>query len=95
MGNTFASLNAIELLLVLGTVEVDNIKDVWQHEVLPKFYDCSVEYIRGVCLCRKDMDKSETKQLVLQLQEIKVEYHQAVQPPDVPIFTLNDFEFQD
>ena len=91
----FASLNAIELLLVLGTVEVNNIKDVWQHEVLPKFYDCSVEYIRGVCLCRKDMDKSETKQLVLQLQEIKVEYHQAVQPPDVPIFTLNDFEFQD
>ncbi|RCK55189.1 Exocyst complex component SEC6 [Candida viswanathii] len=91
----FSSLLAIEMLQELGTCEVNNIQEAWQHEVLPKFYDCSIEYVRGICLCRKDMDKSQVKRLLPVLQDIKSEYHKQVEPPEIPIFTLNDFEFQD
>ncbi|KAK6880861.1 Exocyst complex component SEC6 [Candida tropicalis] len=91
----FSSLLAIEMLQELGTCEVDNIQEAWQHMVLPKFYDCSIEYIRGICLCRKDMDKHAVKRLLPVLQDIKIDYHQKVEPPEIPIFTLNDFEFQD
>ncbi|EMG45308.1 SEC6 Exocyst complex component SEC6 [Candida maltosa Xu316] len=91
----FSSLHAIEMLAELGTCDPNSIQEAWQHMVLPKFYDCSVQYIRGVCLCRKDMDKSQVKRLVPVLQEIKTEYHKQVEPPQTTIFTLNDFQFQD
>lgn len=49
----FSSLLAIEMLQELGTCEVDNIQEAWQHMVLPKFYDCSIEYIRGFVYVEK------------------------------------------
>ncbi|KAI3402586.2 SEC6 [Candida oxycetoniae] len=90
-----SSLTAIELLADLGTCEnpMENIPEQWKEFVLPVFYDCSLDYIKGVVLCRKDMSKSQWKTLEPILIEIKDDYHKKMEPPQVPVLTLDGFEF--
>ncbi|CAK9437774.1 uncharacterized protein LODBEIA_P21520 [Lodderomyces beijingensis] len=92
-----SSLTAIELLADLGTCEdpMHNIPEQFREFVLPVFYNCSLDYIKGVVLCRKDMGKSQWKIMEPVLVEIKNEYHKNVEPPAVPILTLDGFEFAD
>lgn len=89
------SLRAIEFLADLGTCEdpMNFIPQLWENEILASFYYCSVEYVRGICLCRKDMDKSSTNRLVEQLESIQNEYHKNVPVPTELTSTLNDFSF--
>ncbi|KAK6458662.1 exocyst complex subunit [Scheffersomyces xylosifermentans] len=89
------SLRAIEYLGDLGTCDdpLTTIPEMWEHEILSSFYYCSVEYVRGVCLCRKDMDKTQINQLIPQLIAIQKNYHATVDPPIMPTGTLNDFYF--
>lgn len=89
------SLRAIEFLGDLGTCEAPliTIPQIWENEVLPAFHNCSIEYIRGICLCRKDMDKSQVAQLVTHLERIKERFNEDVEPMAVPTMTLNEFSF--
>lgn len=89
------SLRAIEFLGDLGTCEepMNVIPQIWSNEVLPSFYFCSVEYIRGICSCRKDMDKTQINTLVRECENIKKEYHESTPPPTTIIGTLNEFYY--
>lgn len=89
------SLRAIEFLGDLATCEdpMNFIPQMWENEILGSFYYCSVEYIRGICLCRKDMDKTMVSKLIPILEDIQVLYHANVQPPPQMTGTLNDFYF--
>lgn len=89
------SLRAIEFLGDLGTCEnpLEFIPQMWENEILGSFYYCSIEYIRGVCLCRKDMDRNQVNLLVNQLVKIQKTYHEQVDPPAMITGTLNDFYY--
>lgn len=91
----FNSLRALEFLGDLGTCEnpSQTIPPFWENEILPAFYYCSVEYVRGVCLCRKDMDKSQVNALIEVLQNQQREFHERLEPPETVVGTLNDFFF--
>ncbi|KAK6464440.1 exocyst complex subunit [Scheffersomyces coipomensis] len=91
------SLQAIELLGDLGMCDepMTIIPQIWEHDILPLFYYCPIEYVRGLCLCRKDMDKRQVNQLCEQLEIIQKDYQSKVEPPSMPIATLNDFTFKD
>ena len=90
------TLRALEYLGDLGTCEnpMKIIPEIWEHEILSIFPNCSVEYVRGVCLCRKDMDKAQVNELIGVLEQIKKEYHASVPPPDTSNTFLNDFGFK-
>lgn len=87
------SLRAIEFLGDLATCEdpMIFIPQMWENEILGSFYFCSVEYVRGICLCRKDMDKNQVNTLVRQLEDIAKEYHENVPVPSQLTGTLNEF----
>ncbi|CUM63643.1 uncharacterized protein PRCAT00001225001 [Priceomyces carsonii] len=89
------SLRAIEFLGDLATCDdpLDFIPQMWENEILGSFYYCSVEYIRGICLCRKDMDKSTTNEVISHLITIQEDYHKSIEPPSLPTGTLNDFYY--
>lgn len=89
------SLTAIEFLNDLATCEnpMDFIPQMWENEILALFYYCSVEYVRGICLCRKDLDKNEINLLVNLLVKIQKQYHERVPLPTMITGTLNDFHF--
>lgn len=89
------SLRAIEFLGDLGTCEnpMEFIPEMWENEILGSFYFCSVEYVRGVLLCRKDMEKAEVNLLINQLVKIQKMYHEEVNPPVMMTGTLNEFYF--
>ncbi|CAI5758840.1 unnamed protein product [Candida verbasci] len=91
----FYSLKAIELLDNLGTCQdpLNIAPQIWQHEVLPEFYYSSIDYVIGVLSCRKDIDKSDIKQLRPKLQAIQDEYYKEVESPETPILTLSDFTY--
>lgn len=88
----FNSLRALEFLGDLGTCEnpMQTIPQLWENEILPAFYYCSVEYVRGVCLCRKDMDKGKVEELMDVLVDIQRGFQANVEPPEIVIGTLND-----
>lgn len=89
------SLRAIEFLGELATCEnpMIAIPDLWEHEILNTFHYCSVEYVRGICLCRKDMDKVQVNELIGKLEIIKAEFHNNVPQLQQVIGTLNDFYY--
>lgn len=89
------SLSAIEFLGGLATCEnpLENIPYIWEHEVLDIFYYCSVEYVRGIVLCRKDVDAKVVPALIEKLVQIQNDYHNAVEPPAMTVATLNNFKF--
>ncbi len=89
------SLRAIEFLGDLATCEdpMNFIPQMWENEILGSFYYCLVEYIRGICLCRKDMDKSQVNKLIPVLEEIQAQYHSSVSPSPQVTGTLTDFYF--
>lgn len=89
------SLRAIEYLGDLATCEnpMEFIPQMWENEILASFHYCSVEYIRGICLCRKDMDKNEVNLLINQLTKIQKNYHIDVQPKGMIAGTLNEFYY--
>ncbi|KAG7195484.1 SNARE-binding exocyst subunit S6 [Scheffersomyces spartinae] len=90
-----SSLRAIEFLGDLGTCEAPliTIPQIWENEVLPAFHNCSIEYIRGVCMCRKDMDKTQVALLITHLERIQERFNQDVEPLEIPTMTLNEFSF--
>lgn len=92
-----STLRAIEYLGDLGTCEnpSQTIPEIWEHEILSSFYYCSVEYVRGVCLCRKDMDRAQVNELMGVLERIQREYHALVEPPATGTLFLNEFKFKD
>ncbi|EGV66416.1 Sec6-domain-containing protein [Yamadazyma tenuis ATCC 10573] len=91
------SLRAIEFLGDLGTCDnpMEFIPQMWENEILGSFYNCSVEYVRGICQCRKDMDKNEINLLVNQLVKTQKSYHDQVEPPASTqvVRTLDDFRY--
>lgn len=89
------SLRAIEFLGDLATCDdpLNFIPQMWENEILGSFYFCSVEYIRGICLCRKDMDKAQVNILIPVLEDIQRTYHANVTPPPQITGTLNEFYY--
>lgn len=89
------SLRAIEMLGELATCEdpLNVIPQMWENEILVAFYDCSVEYVRGICLCRKDMDKAMVNTLVGELEQIKIKFQEEVEEPAIVPGTLRDFTY--
>lgn len=89
------SLRAIEFLGDLAVCEdpIGTIPQIWENEILSSFYYCSVEYVRGICMCRKDMDPKLVNLLVNQLVEVQRNYHASVEPPAMITGTLNDFYY--
>lgn len=89
------SLTALELLTTLATVEdpLTEIPKIWEHEILDTYYYCSVEYVRGILLCRKDVEAKAVPPLMEKLAEIQREYHQQVDPPEAAVSTLNNFTY--
>lgn len=86
-------LRAIEYLGEIGTCPnpLEFIPAMWENEILAHFYLCSVEYVRGICMCRKDMDKSQVNTLVTKLEDIQRDYHLKVEPPEFTLGTLTEF----
>lgn len=89
------SLTALEMLTTLATMEnpFEYIPQMWEEEILEAYYDCSVEYVRGILLCRKDIDSKMVPALIEELEERKRKYHATVEPPLSPLVTLNGFTF--
>lgn len=89
------SLTALELLTTLATVEnpMVEIPQIWEHEILATYYNCSVEYVRGILLCRKDVDLKAVPPLMDKLVEIQNIYQQQVDPPEMTVATLNNFSY--
>lgn len=90
------SLTALELLTTLATVEnpISEIPQIWEHEILTTYYNCSVEYVRGILLCRKDMDLKAIPPLMEKLEEIKKRYHDLIDPPELGVSTLSNFTYE-
>lgn len=88
-------LRAIEYLGDLATCPdpMSFIPGMWENEILVHFYHCSVDYVRGILQCRKDMDKSQINTLVKTLEDIQQDYHQKVEPPEFTMSTLTDFSY--
>ena len=89
------SLSALEFLTALATCEniIEDVPEIWEHEILETYYDCSVEFVRGALLCRKDVDNKTVGPLIERLQEIKNHYQQAVPAPETEVVTLNHFVY--
>ena len=89
------SLTALEMLTTLATMDdpFENIPQMWEQDILETYYDCSVEYVRGALLCRKDIDNKMVPALMDKLTAIKKHYHSTVDPPQIPVVTLNNFAF--
>lgn len=89
------SLRAIEMLGDLATCEdpMNFIPQMWENDILGSFYDCSVDYVRGICLCRKDMDKALVNRLMEELEQIKARYQDEVEAPAVIPGTLRNFSY--
>lgn len=89
------SLTALELLTTLATMEnpLSEIPQFWEDEILEKFYYCSVEYVRGILLCRKDIEAKAVPPLMDKLAEIQRNYHAEIDPPEVAVSTLNNFAY--
>lgn len=91
----YSSLNALEFCGVMATMDnpLEFIPHMWENEVLPMFYYCSVEFVRGICYCRKDLEKAEVNNMVDKLVKIQRDYHVNNEPPQIPVGTLTDFSF--
>lgn len=91
----FATVSAIDFLGELGTTPnpMEDIPNLWKFRILPVFYNCSTDYVKAVVYCRKDMDKTQWRTLEPILEDMKVKYHEEVEPPQYPVLTLDDFEF--
>lgn len=89
------SLSALEFLTAIATCDdpFEEIPDMWEHEILDTYYNCSVEYVRGALLCRKDVDAKSIGPLIERLVEIQKAYQAAVEPPEMAVVTLNGFSF--
>lgn len=89
------SLSCLEFLTSIVTCEdvFAEVPEIWEHDVLETYYDCSIEYMRGALLCRKDMDAKTIAPLLDQLVEIKDRYHQTVPPPELEVVTLINFSY--
>lgn len=89
------SLTALEMLTTLATMDnpFEFIPQMWEEEILEAYYDCSVEYVRGILLCRKDIDSKMVPTLIDKLEEGKRKYQAAVEPPLMPLVTLNGFTY--
>lgn len=89
------SLTALELLTTLATVEnpMVEIPQIWEHEILATYYNCSIEYVRGILLCRKDIDTKTVPLLMDKLIEIQNSYQLQVDPPEMNVATLNNFSY--
>lgn len=89
------SLRAVEYLADLATCSnpMEYIPGMWENEILQSFYHCSVDYVRGICSCRKDMDKSQVNNLMKELTQIQEDFHLKVEPPEFNMGTLNDFKY--
>jgi archaellum component FlaC len=89
------SLRAIEFLGEMATCDnpLVSIPQFWEDEILPAYYYCSVEYVRGILMCRKDMDKSTTNQIITEITKIQQDYHKNVEPTEFPMSTLTNFSF--
>lgn len=87
------SLRAIELLGEFATCDdpAEIAPEIWEHEILENFYYCTTDYVKGILLCRKDMDNKQVNMIVSHLSERQKEYHANVEPPAMPISTLNNF----
>lgn len=88
------SLSAIEFLGDMATFEhpFEEIPAFWEHEILPNFTDCSVEYVRGILLCRKDI---ETKRIPLLIDEL-LEIQSRFEPTEdmIQVQTLSHFTYE-
>lgn len=89
------SLSSLEFLVTLATCEniSEEVPEIWEHEILETYYDCSVEFVRGVLLCRKDTDSKTVDPIIERLIEIKDRYHQAVPVPEMHVITLSMFTY--
>ncbi|GEQ68479.1 hypothetical protein JCM33374_g2147 [Metschnikowia sp. JCM 33374] len=89
------SLSSLEFLIALATCQnvSEDVPEIWEHEILETYYDCSVEFVRGALLCRKDVDAKTVGPLIDRLSEIKERYHQAVESPESEVVTLNHFTY--
>lgn len=89
------SLRAIEFLGDLATCEDPElfVPEMWENEILNSFYYCSVDYVKGILLCRKDMELKQVNPIINKLVEIQKNYHANVEPPAMPVGTLNDFYY--
>lgn len=89
------SLTALEMLTTLATMDniFEYIPQMWEEEILETYYDCSVEYVRGILLCRKDVDSKLVPALIDTLEDSKKKYHATVEPPLAPLITLNGFVY--
>lgn len=90
------SLSAIEFLGGLAMCEnpLEEIPYIWEHEILDMFYYCSVEYVRGIVLCRKDIDAKMVPALIERLLDIQKKYQASVDPPEMAVNTLTYFKYQ-
>lgn len=90
------SLRAIEFLGDLGTCEdpMHFIPQIWENDILPSFYFCSVDYVKGVCMCRKDLDKHKVNALVTELEKVRDNFHNSNPPPVQVIGCVSDFTYE-
>ncbi|KAI5953109.1 SEC6 [Candida jiufengensis] len=90
----FTSLSAIEKIGDLATCPdpMINIPAIWSSDILPIFYNCSLDYIKAVVYCRKDMEKTQWKILEKQLIDLQNDYHNKVDAPQFSVLTLDNFE---
>lgn len=89
------SLSSLEFLIALATCESveEDVPEIWEHEILETYYDCSVEYVRGALLCRKDVDAKSVGPIIERLSKIKDDYHASVPAPELAVVTLNGFSY--
>lgn len=88
------SLSAIEFLGDMATFErpFEEIPAFWEHEILPNFANCSVEYVRGILLCRKDIESKRVPRLIEELVEIQNRF--VPDEGQIQVQTLSNFTYQ-
>lgn len=88
------TLSAIEYLGDMATFEnpFEEIPLFWEHDILPTFTDCSVEYVRGILLCRKDIDSKRVPQLINELLEIQRNFEPTEDM--IQVQTLSHFTYE-
>lgn len=89
------NLRAIEFLPDLALCEnpLEYIPELWENQILKTLNNCSVDYIKGICKCRKDLDKNQINHLCEKLLKIKLEsytYYGSLKPE---VYSLQDFTF--
>lgn len=91
------SLTALDFLISLATCEnyMEDVPQLWENDILPTYYDCAVDYVRGALMCFKDVDDKSIPPLIERLRQIKRDYHETVPAPDQvhAVVTLNHFTF--